>query len=202
MKKDNKVVQFLVPIMAVVVLAESIMLISNLTNNKTANVPVVPTVVPTAVTEASSSAVYTVTVAGNKAMKLNQSGTVEVSAVGNADESLDAVNVYLKYDPTAFDVSNLTFDKKLGMPAFSKVSQTTSLVVANFLISAPAGLKVGSGQALSLMKFDVKPIKTGDFNFEVNTGSDGSEAKTMFVENSTSKILPFTANKLTVNVSR
>jgi hypothetical protein len=202
MKKDNKVVQFLVPVVAVVVLAESIMVISNLTNNKTANVPAVPTAVPTVVAEATQSAVYAVTVTGEKAMKLGQSGTVEVSATGNADESLDAVNVYLKYDPTAFDVSNLTFDKKLGTPAFSKVSQTTSLVVANFLISAPAGLKVGSGEALSLMKFSVKPIKTGDFDFEINTGSGGSEAKTMFVENGTSKILPFTANKLTVNVSR
>lgn len=203
MKKENKVVMFLVPVAAVIVLAESLMLISNLSsNNKVSKVAMTPTVVPAVTVEATRSAVYAVTVAGAKEMKLNQTGAIEVQAAGNVDESLDSVNVYLKYDPTAFEISNLTFDAKLGTPTFSKVSQTTGLLVANFLISAPAGLKVSGGEVLSLMKFNVKPIKTGVFSFEVSTGNGNKEAATMFVENTTSKILPFTSSNLAVNVSR
>jgi hypothetical protein len=206
MKKQNKWVSFLIPVIAVVVLAESVMLISSLSGqnvvNKSVNVaqPEV-TVMPTAA--AVQPAVFGVTVATpDKEMILNKAETVEVKSVGNSDRFLDSVNVYLKYDPTAFEISNLTFDKVLPAPAFSKVSQTTGLIVANFLISAPAGLKISSGQVLSLMKFSAKPIKTGDFGFEISTGNGSKESVTMFVESVTSKILPFTANKLTVSVSR
>jgi len=205
MKNQSNLVKILIPVVAVIVLAESLMLISNLSKkdtnvvidkSKTTTTPAVVTIVD------NKSAVYEVSVTTATEMKLNKSEAVEVTAVGNSDRSLDSVNVYLKYDPTAFEITNLTFDKKLPTPAFSKVSQTTGLVVVNFLISAPAGLKISSGEALSLMRFSAKPVKTGVFAFEVSTGSQGKESTTMFVENATSKVLPFLSSKLTVNVSR
>lgn len=204
MKKENNIIKWLIPVVAVVVLAESVMLISNLDNSKMATVVPTPTVaLPVEKSEATQVAMYQVAVTtAAKEMKLNQAGTVEVTAVGNADKSLDAVNVYLKYDPNAFEITNLTFDKKLPVPTFSKISQTTGLIIVNFLISAPAGLKVSSSEVLSLMKFSAKPVKTGVFSFEVSTGSGMKESATMFVENATSKILPFLSSKLTVNVSR
>jgi len=209
MKKGNNVVKILVPAMAVLVLAESLMLISSLNTSKSVKTTsddqtktATSTVTPAA-ESGVQSAVYSVTVTtAVKEMKLNQAGTVEVKAVGNANKALDALNVYVKYDPSAFEISNLTFDKRLPAATFSKVSQTTGLVVANFLISTPSGLKVNSGDVLSLMKFSAKPIKTGVFNFEISTGKQMKESATMFVENSTSKILPFSSSGLTVNVSR
>jgi hypothetical protein len=208
MKKQNNIVRFLVPAVAVIVLAESVMLISNLNASKfnktvTSGQPQVVTSTVTPVESGINNAVYAVTVTtATKEMKLNQAGIVEVKAIGNADKALDAVNIYLKYDPAAFEISNLTFDKKLPAATFSKVSQTTGLVVANFLISTQAGLKVNSGDVLSLMKFSAKPIKTGVFSFEISTGKEMKESATMFVENATSKILPFSTSGLTVNVSR
>ena len=201
MKKQSNLIKVLMPVVAVIVLAESLLLITNLSQKASV---VVPTTVPTGSEEkVTQGAVYDITVSAIPTeMVLNKGGEVEVTAVGNANKFLDAVNVYLKYDPTAFDVTNLTFDKKLGKPSFSKVSQTTGLIVANFLVSATSGLQVAGGEELSLMKFNVKPIKTGVFTFSISTGNDGKESTTMFVENTTSKILPFLSKNLTVNVSR
>ena len=201
MKKQSNLIKVLMPVVAVIVLAESLLLITNLSQKASV---VVPTTVPTGSEEkVTQGVVYDITVSAIPTeMVLNKGGEVEVTAVGNANKFLDAVNVYLKYDPTAFDITNLTFDKKLGKPSFSKVSQTTGLIVANFLVSATSGLQVAGGEELSLMKFNVKPIKTGVFTFSISTGNDGKESTTMFVENTTSKILPFLSKNLTVNVSR
>lgn len=210
MKKENKIIRFLIPVVAVVVMGESIMLISNLNSKNTAKTvandsqAVVSPIVTGTDQVSNQKPVYEVAVVSSPAgeMKLNQTSSVEVKALGDADESLDSINVYLKYDPTAFVISGLSYDKKLPAPTFSKVSSTTGLVVVNFLISAPSGLKVNAGEELSLMKFSAKPIRTGDFTFEVSTGSEMKEAATMFVQNATSKVLPFTSNKLTITVSR
>jgi hypothetical protein len=205
MNKQSNLVKILIPVVAVIVLAESVILISNLSKNNTNKTVVNPLQVttPTVVTKEGNMPAYQVTITSTAVeMKLNKTETVEVKAVGNSNRSLDSVNVYLKYDPTAFEVTNLVFDKKLPAPTFSKVSQTTGLIVANFLISAPEGLKISSSDVLSLMKFGAKPIKTGVFTFEVSTGNEGKESTTMFVENATGRVLPFSSSKLTVNVSR
>jgi hypothetical protein len=203
MEQKKDILKGLIPVVAVIVLAESVVLISNLnskvgTKNTVANLQ--QEVTPTG--ETVNAPVYKITVAAAKEMQLNKAGTVEVKAVGSADKSLDSISVYLKYDPSAFEISGLGFDKKLPVPTFSKVSQTKGMIVATFLISAPEGLKVKQGEELSLMKFNAKPIKTGNFDFEISTGTEAKESVTMFVENATSKILPFSGDKLTVSVSK
>ena len=77
MKKQNKLIAFLVPVAAVIVLAESVMLISNLSNNSKIVKVVAPTVPATGSGQVAekvtpSLPVYTVVVAGAKEMKLNQ----------------------------------------------------------------------------------------------------------------------------------
>jgi hypothetical protein len=208
MKQKKDILKSLVPVVAVVVLAESVMLILSL-NSKTAktstsNNLLQQKVTPSAmVTKTAGEPVYRVAISTTtKEMKLNKAGVVEVKVVGNVDKSLDSISVYLKYDPNAFEISGLTFDKKLLTPTFSKVSQAKGLIVATFLISDPGGLKVKQGEELTLMKFNAKPVKTGNFGFEISTGNEMKESVTMFVESATSKILPFSSDKLTVNVSR
>jgi hypothetical protein len=205
MNKSN-VLKYLVPIVAVVVLLESVLLIMNLRNRQTVTggtenqVTVSP---PVSNDQVSKPAVFDISIVSpSDSVKLGAAFPVEVKAVVNSARSLDSVNVYVKYNPSAFDITDLIFDSKLPKPTFSKASTLKGMVVVNFLISNPDGLKVSAKELLSLVKFTAKPKMTGNFSFEISTGNEAKESATMIVENATSEILPFTSSKLTVNVAR
>jgi len=202
MNKSN-ILKILVPIVAIVIVVESLVLINNL-NKKKQEVVVKETPKSGLVNNKSvnEKAVVSVLVNGVGAMKLNETSTIEVKASALQTKSVDSINVYLKYNPAAFELSNLTFDKRLPTPTFSKISINKGLVVVNFLVSDPSGLKMMASEDITLMKFDAKPKSVGKFEFEINTGNELKESATMFVENATSAILPFSSNKLTVDVGR
>jgi len=201
---QNKILQVLVPIVAIVVLVESVMLISNLKGKTTPSV-IDDTKQPAnvEVSKVPVASVFDISIKSDVSpMTLAKSGKFEVTMVGNSDRALDSINVYVKYDPNAFNVPELVFDKKLPKPAFSKVSETRGLLVVNFLIADAGGLKLKAGELLPLMSFQATPKKVGKFDFEISTGSELKESATMIVENATSKVLPFSSNKLTVNVTQ
>jgi hypothetical protein len=205
----NNYLKIILPVVAVLVIAESVVFVSGLSKKA----PLVDsTVVPTDTTIPTGTAtsarvtpavppMFNLTVSTkNQEMTIGKSYQVEVNSVSLGQKSLDAVNVYIKYDPTAFDVSNLVFDTKLPKPVFSKVSLQKSVVVVNYLISEKNGLVVKANENLALVKFTVKPKKTGNHSFEISSGNEAKESVTMLVENATSKALPYSSNKLTVNV--
>lgn len=196
--KQNNVVTLLIPVVAVVVILESIVLVTGLTKKESAEVVEQPVEVSVAPVKEISD--FNISILGSYDMTLGKSYPIEVNAVSSVSKSLDAVNLYVKYDATAFEVTNLSFDSKLPKPTFSKVSKQKNMVVVNYLISGSGGLEVKGGEALALLKFDVKPLKIGSFSFEVSTSKDSKESATMFVENTTSKALPFSGSGLNVNV--
>lgn len=204
MNKKN-ILKYATPVIAVVVLLESLLLISNLKKKAVLiQEPVVPVeqggLNDNQMAEKLSN--FEIAIEGEPEMKMSEMTEMEVKATAMSTKSLDSVNLYLKYNPAAFDISNLVFDDRLPVPTFNKVSTTKGMVVVNFLISDPGGVKVMQGEVLSLAKFQVKPKMTGDFDFEISTGNEVKESATMFVESESSEILPFTSNKLTVNVVR
>lgn len=203
-KQSKSWLSKLIPVVAILVLAESLMLIMKLNDTKSGSVGnVANETMPTETISPENETSYAVAIVPeSEEMTLGKTQAIEVKAMANDERSLDSINVYLAYDPEAFTVSNLTFDSKLPKPTFSKISDTKGLIVATYLISEADGLKVDRGEELSLMKFTVKPLKEGNFNFEISTGNDSQESATMFVESATSKVLPFSSNKLTVTVTK
>lgn len=201
MKKNY--MTLLIGLVAVVVIIESIVLISGL--GKNAVVPVVNNnVVDVVVSKApvvTGSKIDVLISSKNASMVVGKSYPVEVNAVAKGSESLDNISLYVKYDPQVLDVSGLTFDKKLPNPVFQKVSTTKGMVVVNYLITGKTGLALNSGDVLSLAKFQVTPKKAGSFNLQISTGNESKESVTMFVESATNKALPFSSNELTVNVT-
>lgn len=207
MNQQNNILKYLVPIVAVVVLVESVMLLMNLKDRNATKIEVAKpseiTAGANANTIVNTQPVYSIDISANsKTMKMGGTGIITVKATGNSARALDSLNLYLKYNASAFEVSKMTYDKKLPAPAFAKASTSTNLVVANFLVSEPAGLKLKQDESITLVQFQVKPLVTGNFDFEISTGNEMKESATMFVENATTKVLPFASNKLTVNVTR
>lgn len=201
----NKVLKYLIPVIAVVVLVESVVLISKLSERE--GVQVQPDTVnmvdtqPSAEEVKQEDAAYELVLSVDKNnIKLGEKAIVELKMKSLSAKSVDAINAYLKYNAAAFEASNLSFDAKLPKPAFEKISTLRSMVVANFLVTEPKGLMLGEGQEVSLMKFSVSPKMTGSFDFEISAGDDLKESVTMIVENATGTVLPYVSNKLTINV--
>lgn len=200
----NKVLKYLIPVIAVVVLIESVVLISKL--NERTTVQTQPETV--AKTEAepeqevkTENPLYEMMLSSDKEnIRLGEKAIITVKMKALSTKSVDAINAYLKYDSAGFEVDKLSFDGKLPKPTFEKISTLRSMVVVNFLITEPKGLVINEDETISIMKFEVEPKMTGTFDFEISTGDDLKESVTMIVENSTGKALPYVSNKLTVNV--
>lgn len=202
--KENNILKIVVPVIAVLVIFESVMVVSNLSNRggqTGAGITPVITQVPTEV-GISETPINLVFGTENKEMKIGKTYTIELNLLSRVNYALDAIDLYVKYDPLAFKVENLIFGSGLPKPTFSKVSEPKGLIVSNFLINEQGGLKIITNEVVPVIKFDVTPRRVGDFVFQINELQDQKESATLFIENSTSKVLPFLSNKLNIKVTK
>jgi len=200
MKENNKWIKTAIIIVAVVVILESVVIISN--NGKIAEQnKVAIDNQPTQILNEKEPGVVGLQVKSNDSeMKLKGSYQVWVEMSGLKTVNLDAIDLYVKYDKTAFSVSKLDFSGMTLKPTFSKISDTKDVVVVNYFITESAGLAVNNGQVMKLVGFNVTPKKAGTFEFEISRGDESGNSETMLVENRTSKELPFESQKLSVIV--
>lgn len=194
--KQKKYLMFLIPLVAVVVIVESIVLVSGLNKKQVeSGLPV------TQVTK--TPPVLDIVFGGKTKMKLGESSEVELSLVSKNDYAVDSIDLFVKYDKTAFNLNDLTAGNLLPQPSFSKISEKTSLVVVSYKVAEAEGFQIKKNVQLSLAKFKVTPKREGSFTFEVNTGEADKESVTMFVKTGRPiTVLPFSSNKLTVQVER
>ena len=194
MNREN-VTRYLVPVVAVIVLVESLLLISNLESRKqTVEVATEPKVELTENPKVEE-AVVEFNLAENK-------NTVTVSMVANSDRELESINLYIKYDPELVNISSLVFDKKIGTPVMSKVDPTNKVITVNYVFAKDDGLMLKTGERVTIMTYKIKPKLADKFKFEISTGNEMKESATMIVENATNMVLPFASNELTINVTQ
>jgi len=108
----------------------------------------------------------------------------------NKKMAVDAIDLYVAYKGvTVNSVENLG---ELPKPSFSKVSIEKSLVVMNYLIAETDGFNIEEGQSIRVAQFDIKldPTKIAELSID---------PKTQVVENGTVKVLPFNSKSLIVN---
>ncbi len=213
--QKNSLIKILVPVVAVVVIFESVMLVSGLINKRnsverdetasSAKLEVVEESITNDESkqppEAQVSEANLELSASSSQMVLGSKGEVSAALTTDKQMFLDAVNLYFKYDPAKVLVTGLTFGKGMPKPAFSKISKDKGLVVVNFLVTEPSGLEVPAGKSLELAKFTVEPLVEGSFDIEMSTGKESKESATMLVEAKTARAVPFASEKLTVNVN-
>ena len=198
---NNKIIKTLIPVVAVIVIFESIMLVSNLEKNvdssKTNDItPVVTKKVTPEEVKAFEVSLMTET----KEMEIGKKYKVSVSLMPEDNYSLNAMDLYVKFDPTMVTISNLVSGKELAKPDFIKVSDKKSVTVTSFLFAAKDGVAFTKGKEVNILTFTVTPKKLGSSSFEISTGDSEGDSVTMFVDKVTSKSLPFSSNKLEVNL--
>jgi hypothetical protein len=204
---NKEVLKYLVPVVAVLVVLESVVLISKL-SSKTQPVSPEATiqesggVVEETAEEKGPAVMDMVFGTETKELKVGEAKPIELNLISKGDYKLDALSLFVKYDPEAFDVANINYDQRLPSPILMKASTKAKLVVANFMVSEPGGFEIKNGETVKVLSFEVTPKKEGSFNFELSTSKDSKESATMFVETATSKDLPYSSSKLTISVSK
>lgn len=198
---NNKIIKILIPVIAVVVIFESVILVSNL-EKSTKSAAVVDNVTPT-VTVAEEPKVnsFDVSFSTDKTqMKIGTKYKVLVKLMPKDNYNLDALDLYVKFDPEMVTVSNLVSSKSFGTPDLLKISDKKNVIAVNYLFTADNGMLFTKDKEGTLLTFTVTPNTAGNSSFEISIGDSEGSSVTMFVDKNTSKGLFFTSNKLEVEL--
>jgi hypothetical protein len=202
---ENKLIKFLIPLIAALVVFESIVLVTNLdkgtkTNTNTSNTVVNTNVQPSpTVQEPVAEMIFDT---ASKEMKVGKSYKVNLNVVAKKDLMVDGIEAYVKYDPSLVTVSGLVSNNKLPKASISKIDGQTGMIENVVLVDAKTGYKLTSSAISPILSFNVTPKKAGVIDFEISTGNDKKEFVTMIVENKTSNSLVFSTNKLEINATK
>jgi len=161
-------------LVAAVIIVESVLLLSNNKNQQKTETIAVKTVTPTIVVE-------------GKAVDfswINETGKVTLMMKANRAVAIDAIDLYVAYK--GGEVTLVTSLGDLPKPSFQKISKDKSLVVLNYLISAPEGLKLAAGQEIKVIQLTGKETQLA------------IDTKTQVVETGSAKVLPFNSNELII----
>lgn len=168
-------------IVAIVIMVESVMLLSNNqlkkseTSKKTTDVTLSEEIKAEDVVEFDW---------------LKEKGKAILTMTANKEVAIDAIDLYIGY--TKAKVSAVTNFNELPKPSFSKISTEKSLVVMNYLMAEASGFKMMSGQT----------VKVAELDLSVNSADVAElfiDAKTQVVENGSAKVLPFNSKKLIIS---
>lgn len=195
---DNKIIKILIPVIAVIVIFESVVLVSNLEKNTTATVvnEVTPTVT---VAEEKRVTAFDVNFSTDETqMKIGKKYKVSVNLVPKDGYNLNALDLYVKFDPAMVTVSNLVSSKELSTPDLIKVSDKKDVIAMNYLFTEKEGVVFTKDKGVLLLTFTVTPKAAGNSSFEISTGDSEGDSVTMFVDKNTSEGLFFTSNKLEI----
>lgn len=201
--QDNKILNLIIPVVAVIIIFESVMLVSNLsdktTNTKVASVPSEKVEV-TPVPEINACDLIFVT--ETKDMKIGKSYKVELNLMANKDFFADGVETYIKYDPKLVTVSALVSGSELPKANLTKIDSQNGIIKNIILVDDSKGYQMIKNGSTQVLSFNVTPKKTGLIELEISSGNADKQFATIIVENATSKSLTFSSNKLKINATK
>lgn len=202
--KENKLIKILIPIVAVIVVLESVILVSNLdSGSKVVDNTVEEVGTATAEEEKMELPVADFVFATDtKEMKVGKAYEVVLNLVGKKDLALDAIETYIEYDPQLATISKLTTGDTLPKADVLKVDSKEGRISTVFLIDEKSGYLVEPEEINKIVSFTVTPKVEGVIDLELTTSSDDKKLVTMIVETATSKQLAFSSNKLEINATK
>lgn len=201
--KQNNLVKILIPIVAVVVVVESIILVSSLNKNVDTSDTSSETKEITETEVNNEPVADFVFETETKDMKVGKSYKVDLNLTGKRTVNLDAMEVYVKYDPEKVTVSKLVGNEEFPeMTKNSGVDSKTGLISSMFLWEIGDFGLIKADETSSVLSFTVTPKVEGVAEMNLVTGSTSEKFVTMIVESSTSKALSFLGNKLEINATK
>jgi len=181
--KKNKILLTLIPVVAIVIIIESVIFLGRSTKKLGPQLLKVGSNIPVSLNWKA-----------DKEVVIGKSDEVILNMTTKKDVAIDAVDLYIKYDPSQVSIEEIVVDKSFVKPSFSKINPEKGLVVVNYLVSAPKGFELKTGTGIDLAKLKVNYLGEGEVSFEVGEG-------TLVVENGSAKVLPFNSSGLIVKVT-
>jgi len=202
--KENKLIKILIPIVAIVVVFESIMLVSNL--DKGSQVSDLTTDVKTekkvVVEEPVADFVWQADVTD---MKVGKSYDVSLNMLSKKDLTLDSIEAYMYFDPKVVTLSKLTTNKEIGEELKTTGIDNKTGLVSVLLWSSDEkgkGYETQKGETVEVLSFTVTPIAEGKVDFDLSTSTEDKKFASIIVETNTNKSLVYSSNKLEINVTK
>jgi hypothetical protein len=196
--KENKLISYLIPIIAVVIIAECIFLVASLSKRERRVWPLPREVIQSEVEVVKEGIVAAITSdKAETAVGMVVPVRVELSSL--KDYAIDAIDLYIKYDPKMVEISSLAFGEAELKPTYSKVSKEKGLVVANILISKAEGYQLKAGSKVAVMSFNTKIKGRGGVSLEVSQGEDKT-SRSIIVENASSREIELMSSNLEFDV--
>ena len=198
MPKQN-LIKILIPVIAIVLIVESIILVSKLGKN------VVTTNVTTDVVEEVEQVREPVAdfvfETETKEMKVGKSYQVNLNLVGSKEVNLDAIETYVKYDSDKVTISKLTASKDLPQTLKApKVDTKTGLISAVFIWENEGEYySVKTNEVTPVLSFTVTPKVAGETSISLVEADGTDTSSTLLVESVTSNKLLFLSNKLEIS---
>jgi hypothetical protein len=189
-------------VVAVLVIIEAVMLIDNMTKVK--GTPVVTENKTVENPQQPQPDVNMVLTADKSEVAVGKPVLVTVELTDKSSHKIDGIEAYVKYDVSAFDISQMTYSDKLSAPDVAMNSTKKGLVLVNYLISNPADGYLLDSTGLKVLSFVATPKAVGEFEFKIDTSKENTESVSIVAEHAQEgnvpKSLPLASNKLTVRV--
>ncbi|MCW1948943.1 MAG: cohesin domain-containing protein [Candidatus Shapirobacteria bacterium] len=202
----EKIMKILIPLLAVVVVLESVILIPKLTDNKSSDgLAGTESDVGTGDVEESRQTVADFVFATDtKEMKVGKSYKVILNLVGQEKFAIDGLEAYIKYDPNLVAISGLKAGTKLPKETVLVNDSTSGVLKSVFLVSLEnkAGFQVAANSTTEVVSFTMTPKSEGVVSFDLISGAEVKNTNSLLVETGTSDELPFASNKLDINVTK
>jgi hypothetical protein len=203
---SKKYIRIIIPIVAVLVLVESVVLVNSLENQKikreASNKPDVINVdqVIPEVDQVETNEDVTLKLEAEKlSLNVGQESFVDVMMSTSVSKSFDAVSVYVDVDTQKVALERVEINNSMPKPIVAKISKKGNVALVNYLISSPSGYRLASGDRVAVARIYFTPIDSGKTSFKI-LGEEVSEAESMLVETGTSKVIPFNSGDLSVSI--
>ena len=196
----NKAVGYILMLVAVVVILESVVLVGGLEKKETVVSEKVGTEsgkVATTVTKSQPAEVAWVLQSESQTMKLGKKYLVTVNLLPKKNLAIDGVEVFVKYPVGQITVTEMKDGSGMPKSVTNMVSEKTSTLVGRYMIVGTP-LQLVKDQSVEVLSFEVQPTKVGTFSLEISTGAELKETTSLVVENTSARAIPFESNKLTI----
>jgi len=204
--KDNKIIKILIPVVALIVVFESVMLVSNLDKNTTETDNLTEEVIgeeqtaeQKAVEEPVADFIWET---DNLEMKVGKTYKITLNLLSKQDLMLDSVETHIYYDSKIVTVSKLETNKKIGeaLKPTGVDNGKGSITAILWKDVGEAAYEVKDGEMTNVLSFVVTPKLEGKIDFDLSTSMTDGRLATIIVDSNTAKPLAYFSNKLEINV--
>lgn len=207
--KENNLIKILIPIIALVVVFESIVLVSNLDKGiaKSDGFVEEKNESEQALRQEVEKAVADfVWETETNEMKVGKSYNVTLNLLSKQDLVLDSIESRIYFDPKMIEITQLVTNKNVFGQDLKPQIDNKEGYVGSILWSGDkpgVGYEFDKSNTLKVLSFMVTPKLAGKTILDLSTTSgDGNKSATIIVETNTSKTMPYSSSQLEINIMK